>query len=66
LFNENWLKIPYLVKNSTKKGFSVIETKVPGKGSWWVKLDVTEKFKLNGRNYGISFPRSLIFQVTKM
>lgn len=66
LFNENWLKIPYLVKNSTKKGFSVIETKVPGKGSWWVKLDVTEKVKLNGRNYGISFPRSLIFQVTKM
>lgn len=62
----NWIEINYRVKNSFKSGFSIIETQVPGKGSWWVKLDIIENLEFDGRKYPISFPNSLMFQVTRL
>lgn len=61
-----WQEISYIVKRSNRKGYSIIEAKVPGKGAWWVKVDITEYFVIDNEKHSISFPNSLMFQVTRL
>jgi transglutaminase/protease-like cytokinesis protein 3 len=61
-----WQEIPYVVKPSNRKGYSIIEAQVPGKGAWWVKIDITENITIGKEKHRINFPNSLMFQVTRL
>ena len=61
--DENWQKIPLSTLRDAEKDAAVYQTVVPGKGSWWIKVNLFEKL-----NYDflpeIEFPSCMIFQVT--
>ncbi|TMI64482.1 MAG: hypothetical protein E6H07_00775 [Bacteroidetes bacterium] len=61
--DETWQKIPVSTVRDAKKDAAVYQTVVPGKGSWWIKVNLFEKL-----NYEflpeIEFPSCMIFQVT--
>lgn len=63
---DNWIQVSYKVKNSSRKGYSLIEVTTPGKGSWWIKIDIIETIWQDGNKIEIEFPRAMIFQVATL
>ena len=58
---ENWQKLPASVQNSTNDA-GVYKTVLPGKGAWWIKVNLLEKTNLRFLP-DVEFPSCMIFQV---
>jgi hypothetical protein len=61
--NETWQKIPVSTVRDAVKDAAVYQTVVPGKGSWWIKVNLFEKLNYEFLSE-IEFPSCMIFQVT--
>jgi Transglutaminase-like superfamily len=61
--NETWQKIPVSAARDAVKDAAVYQTVVPGKGSWWIKVNLFEKLNYDFLQE-IEFPSCMIFQVT--
>jgi len=60
---ENWQKIPASVLTNSSNDAGVYKTILPGKGAWWIKVNLLEKTNLRFLPE-VEFPSCMILQVS--